>query len=79
MLRPVMFFTALALSTSAAAHGGGLNAQGCHNNRKNGGYHFHGSQTDSRVPLSSPPTLRQGLVARDTSDTVYPNCSAVGP
>ena len=26
MLRPVMFFTALALSTSAAAHGGGLNA-----------------------------------------------------
>ena len=25
----------------AAAHSGGLNAEGCHNNRKTGGYHCH--------------------------------------
>jgi hypothetical protein len=25
----------------AAAHGGGLDKQGCHQNRKNGGYHCH--------------------------------------
>ena len=25
----------------AFAHGGGLNAQGCHHDRKNGGYHCH--------------------------------------
>ena len=26
-----------------SAHSGGLNAQGCHNNRKTGGYHCHRS------------------------------------
>ena len=26
------------------AHSGGLNAQGCHNNNKTGGYHCHRSQ-----------------------------------
>lgn len=31
----------------ASAHPGGLNAQGCHNDRKHGGYHCHRS--------SSPP------------------------
>lgn len=39
-----LFFTSL-LCASAYAHGGGLNAQGCHNNRKTGGYHCH------RAPL----------------------------
>ena len=33
----------------AQAHGGGLNAAGCHNDRKNGGYHCH------RGPSASPP------------------------
>jgi hypothetical protein len=28
-------------STRAAAHGGGLNSEGCHNNRKTGDYHCH--------------------------------------
>lgn len=33
---------AIALSAGAAfAHGGGLNAEGCHNDRKRGGYHCH--------------------------------------
>ena len=35
-----VFFTSL-LCVTAYAHGGGLNAQGCHNNRKTGGYHCH--------------------------------------
>lgn len=34
------------------AHGGGLNAQGCHNNRKTGGYHCHRAQT--RSPSTAP-------------------------
>lgn len=34
--------TALLLTSSAASgHGGGLNAEGCHNNRKTGEYHCH--------------------------------------
>lgn len=34
-----------------AAHPGGLNAEGCHNNRKTGGYHCHrgGGSTSSRA------------------------------
>lgn len=32
----------VAMSVAPAfAHGGGTNSQGCHNNRKTGGYHCH--------------------------------------
>jgi hypothetical protein len=31
----------LLLPSAASAHGGGLNAEGCHNNRKTGDYHCH--------------------------------------
>lgn len=40
---PTMTFAVIALciAMNASAHGGGLNAQGCHNDRKRGGYHCH--------------------------------------
>lgn len=46
----------------AAAHGGGLNAEGCHNNRKTGDYHCHrgpaaavpSPQVQRAVPASKP-------------------------
>lgn len=54
----------LTVPTSAWAHGGRTNAQGCHNDRKNGGYHCHGSATVSpsvtprqQSPVSSPPAV----------------------
>lgn len=28
-------------SITAFSHSGGLDRQGCHHDRKNGGYHFH--------------------------------------
>lgn len=31
----------------AGAHPGGLNSEGCHNNRKTGGYHCHRGQSAS--------------------------------
>ena len=34
----------LSAASQAFAHGGGLNAQGCHNNRKTGDYHCHRAQ-----------------------------------
>jgi hypothetical protein len=41
----VMFFLLIWAGVSrpqpAHAHPGGLNAEGCHNNRKTGGYHCH--------------------------------------
>jgi uncharacterized membrane protein len=33
--------SAMPALTPAAAHSGGLNAEGCHNNRKTGDYHCH--------------------------------------
>lgn len=38
-----MSFTAIALCFvgDVSAHGGGLNAEGCHHDRKRGGYHCH--------------------------------------
>lgn len=37
----------LFLSTGLWSHGGGLNKDGCHNERKTGGYHCHRSQSPS--------------------------------
>jgi endonuclease YncB( thermonuclease family) len=51
------------------AHGGGLNAQGCHNDRKHGGYHCHrggSSQTPRARPQSLYVTPKQNLYANCT-------------
>lgn len=49
------------------AHPGGLNAEGCHNNRKTGGYHCH------RGPSASPS---KALRAVSTSGgREFANCS----
>lgn len=50
-----------AVQTSYA-HGGGLNAAGCHNDRKNGGYHCHGAKAESDI---RPSTIRNNLAADD--------------
>lgn len=39
--------SALLFSAQASGHAGGLNAQGCHNNRKTGEYHCHRAQAVS--------------------------------
>lgn len=47
------------------AHPGGLAADGCHNDRKNGGRHCHGGSQSA----PSPQRLSSG-------STYYPNCAA---
>jgi hypothetical protein len=62
----------------AAAHGGGLNAEGCHNDRKNGGYHCHRGSA-ARPPANdfAPTSARGQRLTRDQNDSVYfANCSA---
>jgi endonuclease YncB( thermonuclease family) len=54
-------------SSSSLAHGGGLNAQGCHNDRKRGTYHCHRGG-------SSPRARPQSLYAAP-SRYVYANCT----
>jgi len=54
----------LATAATAAAHPGGLNAEGCHNNRKTGDYHCHrggparASSADAAVTSAVVPTGR---------------------
>jgi Excalibur calcium-binding domain len=58
----------LVLSQTAvplAAHPGGLAADGCHNDRKNGGRHCHGGK--------KPPPRAQQLFS---DDVYFPNCAA---
>jgi hypothetical protein len=40
----VLLALGIIAGSEALAHGGGLNAQGCHNNRKTGDYHCHRAQ-----------------------------------
>ncbi|WP_255254764.1 excalibur calcium-binding domain-containing protein [Novosphingobium sp. Chol11] len=55
-----------ALSASVApAHPGGLNAEGCHNNRKTGDYHCHRA---SATPIRQSSRLAGG--------GAFPNCTA---
>ncbi|MBA5866415.1 MAG: YHYH domain-containing protein [Nitrospira sp. CR1.3] len=37
----ILFLVFLAAAGSVQAHGGGLDAHGCHHDRRNGGYHCH--------------------------------------
>ncbi|WP_091750221.1 excalibur calcium-binding domain-containing protein [Brevundimonas sp. 374] len=56
---------------AAIAHSGGLNAEGCHNDRRNGGYHCHrggGSR--------SAPSSRQGFSSAPSGGRAFANCSA---
>lgn len=62
----------IAAPVAVAAHPGGLNSEGCHNNRKTGGYHCHRGNGGSRGSGSSAP---QTLGSPSRSGT-FANCAA---
>ncbi|MGH8082791.1 MAG: YHYH domain-containing protein, partial [Lysobacter sp.] len=74
----------LCIAAQAGAHGGGLNAEGCHHDRKRGGYHCHRRPLAPAYPAAA--TARRpsealgyapGASSRATPGAVYyPNCSA---
>ncbi|WP_312219007.1 excalibur calcium-binding domain-containing protein [Sphingobium yanoikuyae] len=65
-LRAILWLIVAGWGAAASGHPGGVNAEGCHNDRKNGGYHCHrSSATPSRPqPLSS------------STRGAFPNCAA---
>lgn len=75
VIRGFLFVLFMGASGGVVAHGGGLNAEGCHNDRKNGGYHCHHGSASSRpaTPLAPSNPLRGDLSGRST---YYANCSA---
>lgn len=77
-MRGWVIATALLVASPAPgiayAHGGGLNAEGCHNNRKTGDYHCHGSSRSSSRTSSSSRSM--GFVGGGSRVGAFPNCSA---
>lgn len=52
LIASAMALTALS-SPPAFSHGGGLNSQGCHNNRKTGDYHCHRAASVRPAPSNT--------------------------
>lgn len=76
----------LAIPSAALAHPGGLNAEGCHNDRRNGTYHCHrapaGGGTRPAVPAAGFAPGGTGAThavprGSDGGAVYYPNCAAV--
>jgi hypothetical protein len=59
---------ASAIPGLTSGHGGGLNADGCHNNRKTGDYHCH------RAPSPQTSSFVQRSAA--SGSVYYQNCAA---
>lgn len=53
--------------SKAQAHPGGLNAEGCHNNRKTGGYHCH------RGPAAQPSSAIRAVSSNGRRE--FANCT----
>lgn len=90
MLKIIVFALTLILTLPAFAHGGGLNASGCHNDRKRGGYHCHGTRQNtgltllskakrkaafSKVKRKAKRGLAQAQSLLSTNDVYFANCS----
>jgi len=81
-MRSSLLLLGLAFVTGSPAfgHGGGLNAQGCHNNRKTGDYHCHraASAPQAPRPVVSPPARgpASGVVKRSKSGICHAPGSA---
>ena len=70
------FFLAAFLATIGTgvfAHSGGLNASGCHNNRKTGGYHCHRAAAPAPTIRSQNNNRPQSLFGNGGG--AYRNCS----
>lgn len=61
----------VAFPSVALAHGGGLNAEGCHNNRKTGGYHCHRGGASP-----APRAKRHGALSTVSGGGAFANCTA---
>lgn len=71
-MRAVLLLSLMTIpAMPVLAHGGGLNASGCHNDRKGGtGYHCH--RGGSRA-LAAAPARRLGVASRSG---VFASCAA---
>lgn len=74
----MMLLVLPAVAGNAWAHGGGLNKDGCHNDRRNGGYHCHrggGAAVETRAaPRNEPASAAYIAPRRPRSGRAFANC-----
>lgn len=80
IIRLLVALGASVFSLGASAHGGGLNADGCHVNRKTGDYHCH--RSPARQPIAGSYASAEGLAPLKTgsqgsmrSSGAFKNCT----
>lgn len=77
-LRLMLAAVGCLVATSSHSHGGGLNAEGCHHDRKHGGYHCH--RPPAVVQRAPPTTLAASPgVSRPQPVAAIPPTCYVGP
>jgi hypothetical protein len=64
MFKFFALFALLITPASSFAHGGGLNKEGCHNNRKTGDYHCHRKAVPKQQTLTGIPKITDGDTIR---------------
>lgn len=69
-IRTAVALAALTASAPVLSHGGGLNADGCHTNRKTGDYHCH------RAPSVAPTRAAPATPAAPTAPLMPSNTKA---
>ncbi len=71
MQRLCALLLAIILPSIAYPHGGGLDAYGCHHNRKQGGYHCHRGPNAGKYYSSKEEMLQSGA-KEETSPAIQP-------
>lgn len=66
----ILLLLAAGCSGAALAHGGGLDARGCHHNRKTGDYHCH--RAGAQAGVASPGARSESRSTRLS----FRNCAA---
>ena len=78
MKRITIAMLALLCASDASAHGGGLNAEGCHTNRKTGDYHCHRAAANAAAtyrPPSTPSTQLAPARQAPARGRAFANCA----
>jgi hypothetical protein len=77
MVRYLLAASMLVVPSLTSAHSGGLNAEGCHNNRKTGDYHCHRASSAAKAPTAGRSSFAPtNTSARRPSSGAFVNCSA---
>jgi hypothetical protein len=74
----VLAILTLFISSDVMSHGGRTNSAGCHNDKKNGGYHCHGTAAKSHTSSTyDSPTKTRPVVSSSSTSSVPINSELI--